>query len=427
MTNALAAWFRIALWKRIVGAMALGVIVGSFWGPGSENILWLGDLFIRLIRMLIVPIVFFTVISGVASMGKPSRLGTLGLKTLLLFLGTTVTAITIGVALAVIMQPGVGADLSNAVPGAVQEAVPISERLMSIIPANPVAALAEGNVLAIIFFALLLGVGLANIGERAKPVAEMLDVGVEVVQRITGWVLEVAPFGVFALIAWVTGTLGIAAFVDVFAVAAALIIGTLLHMILVYGVFFLRFLLGLSPLKFLLGVREALLVAFSTSSSTATLPVSISVAEGNLGVRPVVNSTVLPIGATVNMDGTALYVGLVSLFGAQVFGVELGMVDYALVILTGALISVATPTVPSASLFLMAAVMDTFGLAPEQIAIVVGFILAFDRPLDMWRTLVNVCGDLVVATAVAKWDGEFDEEVYENPRGTRHSGTISAT
>lgn len=427
MANFLAGWFRIALWKRILGAMALGVVAGLLWGPGVESISWMGDLFIRLIRMLIVPIVFFTVISGVASMGKPSRLGSLGLKTLLLFLGTTVTAITIGVALAVIMQPGVGADLSNAVPGAVQEAVPISERLMSIIPANPVAALAEGNVLAIIFFALLLGVGLAGIGERARPVAEMLDVGVEVVQRITGWVLEVAPFGVFALIAWVAGTLGIAAFVDVFAVAAALIIGTLLHMILVYGVFFLRFLLGLSPLKFLLGVREALLVAFSTSSSTATLPVSISVAEGNLGVRPVVNSTVLPIGATVNMDGTALYVGLVSLFGAQVFGVELGMADYALVILTGALISVATPTVPSASLFLMAAVMDTFGLAPGQIAIVVGFILAFDRPLDMWRTLVNVCGDLVVATAVAKWDGEFDEEVYENPQGTRHSGTISAT
>lgn len=415
MANALAAWFRIALWKRIVGAMALGVIVGSFWGPGAESILWLGDLFIRLIRMLIVPIVFFTVISGVASMGNPSKLGSLGIKTVLLFLATSIVAISIGVVLAVIMQPGVGADLSNAVPGTVQEAVPISERLMSIIPANPIAALAEGNVLATIFFAVLLGIGLIAVGESARPVTDLLDVGVAVVLRITGWVLEVAPFGVFALIAWVSGTLGLTAFLDVFAVAAALLIGSLIQMIVVYGALILRFALKLSPLKFILGIREALLVAFSTSSSTSTLPVSLTVAENNLGVRPVVASTVLPVGATVNMDGTAVYVAIVSIFGAQVFGFDLTMADYVVIVLTGALVSIATPTVPSGSLFLMAVVMETFGMAPEQIAVVVGFILAFDRPLDMWRTLVNVCGDLAVSTMVAKWEDEFDEEVYDKP------------
>lgn len=415
MANALAAWFRIALWKRIVGAMALGVIVGSFWGPGAESILWLGDLFIRLIRMLIVPIVFFTVISGVASMGDPSKLGSLGIKTVLLFLATSIVAISIGVVLAVIMQPGVGADLSNAVPGTVQEAVPISERLMSIIPANPIAALAEGNVLATIFFAVLLGIGLIAVGESARPVTDLLDVGVAVVLRITGWVLEVAPFGVFALIAWVSGTLGLTAFLDVFAVAAALLIGSLIQMIVVYGALILRFALKLSPLKFILGIREALLVAFSTSSSTSTLPVSLTVAENNLGVRPVVASTVLPVGATVNMDGTAVYVAIVSIFGAQVFGFDLTMADYVVIVLTGALVSIATPTVPSGSLFLMAVVMETFGMAPEQIAVVVGFILAFDRPLDMWRTLVNVCGDLAVSTMVAKWEDEFDEEVYDKP------------
>lgn len=418
MTNALAAWFRIALWKRIVGAMALGVIVGSLWGPGSENILWLGDLFIRLIRMLIVPIVFFTVVSGVASMGDPSKLGSLGIKTVLLFLATSIVAISIGVALAVVMQPGVGADLSNAVPGTVQEAVPIAERLMSIIPANPVAALAEGNVLAVIFFSILLGIGLIAVGESARPVTELLDVGVAVVLRITGWVLEVAPFGVFALIAWVSGTLGLTAFLDVFAVAAALLIGSLIQMIVVYGALILRFALKLSPLKFILGIREALLVAFSTSSSTSTLPVSLTVAENNLGVRPVVASTVLPVGATVNMDGTAVYVAIVSIFGAQVFGFDLNAADYLVIILTGALVSIATPTVPSGSLFLMAVVMETFGMTPEQIAVVVGFILAFDRPLDMWRTLVNVCGDLAVSTLVAKWEDEFDEEVYDRPSVT---------
>ena len=286
---------------------------------------------------------------------------------------------------------------------------------MSIIPANPIAALAEGNVLATIFFAVLLGIGLIAVGESARPVTDLLDVGVSVVLRITGWVLEVAPFGVFALIAWVSGTLGLTAFLDVFAVAAALLIGSLIQMIVVYGALILRFALKLSPLKFILGIREALLVAFSTSSSTSTLPVSLTVAENNLGVRPVVASTVLPVGATVNMDGTAVYVAIVSIFGAQVFGFDLTMADYVVIVLTGALVSIATPTVPSGSLFLMAVVMETFGMAPEQIAVVVGFILAFDRPLDMWRTLVNVCGDLAVSTLVAKWEDEFDGEVYDRP------------
>ena len=413
MGNLLTGWFGIALWKRILGAMALGVVVGALWGPGAESILWVGDLFIRLIRMLIVPIVFFTVISGVASMGDPAKLGSLGIKTLALFLATSIIAISIGLALAIIIQPGAGADLSNAAAGTVQEAVPLAERLMSIIPANPVAALAEGNVLAIIFFAILLGVGLIAVGDTARPVTDLLDIGVAVVLRITGWVLEIAPFGVFALIAWVAGTLGLGAFLDVIAVAVALFVGTLIHMILVYGVLIFHFTLKLSPLKFILGIREALLVAFSTSSSTSTLPVSMTVAEKNLGVRPVVASTVLPVGATINMDGTALYVGIVSLFGAQVFGFELVMADYIIIALTGALVSIATPTVPSGSLFLMAVVMDTFGMTPEQIAVVVGFILAFDRPLDMWRTLVNVCGDLAVSTAIARWENELDPAAFD--------------
>ncbi len=415
MRQAAAVWFGIALWKRIVGAMVLGALVGSLWGPGAESILWMGDVFIRLIRMLIVPIVFLTVISGVASMGDPAKLGSLGAKTLLMFLATSIAAISIGVTLAVVMQPGAGADLSNAVPGAVQEAVPLAERLISIIPANPVAAMAEGNILAIIFFAVLLGVGLVAAGESARPAIDLLELGVAVVLRITAWALEVAPLGVFALIAWVAGTLGLAAFLDVVAVAAALLIGSLIHMSLVHGALILRLVLKLSPLKFILGIREALLVAFSTSSSSATLPVSMTVAKNHLGVRPVVASTVLPVGATVNMDGTALYVGIVTLFGAQVFGFDLTTGDYLVIVLTGALVSIATPTVPSGSLFLMAAAMETFGMAPEQIAVVVGFILAFDRPLDMWRTLVNVCGDLAVATAVAKWDSELDEKTFNQP------------
>ncbi len=419
MENALAAWFRIALWKRIVGAMVLGVIAGSLWGPGVESIVWIGDVFIRLIRMLIVPVVFFTVVSGVVSAGNPAKLGSLGAKALLLFVATTLAASAIGVAMAIVMQPGVGADLSGAIPSATQEAMPIAERLISIIPSNPLAALAEGNILAIIFFAVLFGVGLVMTGEAARPMSDFMEVGVKVFLRMTRWVLEVAPFGVFALIAWVAGTLGVSALLNVIGVAGALVIGCLMHMLVVYGAWLMRGVRGLSPLQFFRGTRDALLVAFSTSSSSATLPATMSVAERELGVRPVVASTVLPVGATINMDATAMYAAIVSIFGAQAFGIELGAADYLLMLVTTALVSVATPSVPSASLFVMAAVMETFGLAPGQIAIVVGFILAFDRPLDMWRTVVNVCGDLAAATTVAKWENEFDQGLFDQQNTKR--------
>jgi len=411
----LRTWFEIALWKRIFGALVLGVIVGVIWGPGSENIAWVGDLFIRLIRMVVVPLVFVTLVSGVVAMGDPSKLGSLGVKTLAIYMFTTLAAISIGLFLAAILQPGVGVDLSLAVPGEVQEAIPLSERLMSIVPSNPFAAMAEGNILAIIFFALLVGVSLLTIGDRGKPLADLMEAGAETMLKITHWVMEVAPFGVFALIAYVSGTQGAAALLDVITLAMAVVLGCVAHMVLVHGLLILKFMLKLSPVTFFRGARDAMLVAFSTSSSSATLPVSMSVAEENLGIRPVVASTVLPLGATINMDGTALYVGIVSVFAAQAFGIELTLADYVLVAGSTTLVSVGTAAVPGASLFLMAAVMETIGISPEQIAIVIGFIFPFDRPLDMLRTSVNIGGDLSVSTAVANWENEFDKEVFDRP------------
>ncbi len=411
----LRTWFEIALWKRIFGALVLGVIVGVIWGPGSENIAWVGDLFIRLIRMVVVPLVFVTLVSGVVAMGDPSKLGSLGVKTLAIYMFTTLAAISIGLFLAAILQPGVGVDLSLAVPGEVQEAIPLSERLMSIVPSNPFAAMAEGNILAIIFFALLVGVSLLTIGDRGKPLADLMEAGAETMLKITHWVMEVAPFGVFALIAYVSGTQGAAALLDVITLAMAVVLGCVAHMVLVHGLLIMKFMLKLSPVTFFRGARDAMLVAFSTSSSSATLPVSMSVAEENLGIRPVVASTVLPLGATINMDGTALYVGIVSVFAAQAFGIELTLADYVLVAGSTTLVSVGTAAVPGASLFLMAAVMETIGISPEQIAIVIGFIFPFDRPLDMLRTSVNIGGDLSVSTAVANWENEFDKEVFDRP------------
>ncbi|MCH8134362.1 MAG: dicarboxylate/amino acid:cation symporter [Proteobacteria bacterium] len=398
-----------------MSALVLGLIVGMIWGPGSESIAWVGTLFIRLIRMVVVPLVFVTLVSGVVAMGDPSKLGSLGVKTLAIYMATTLAAITIGLSIAAVLQPGVGVDLSSAVPGEIQEAIPLSERLMSIVPSNPFAALSEGNILAIIFFALLVGVSLLTIGEKGKPIADLMQAGSDTMLRITHWVMEVAPFGVFALIASVAGTQGVSALLDVVTLAIAVVLGCITHMIFVHGFIIMRLTLKLSPVTFFRGARDAMLVAFSTSSSSATLPVSMSVAEENLGISPVVASTVLPLGATINMDGTAIYVGIVSVFAAQAFGVELGLVDYALIAGSTTLVSIGTAAVPGASLFLIAAVMQTIGLSPEQIAVVIGFMFPFDRPLDMLRTAVNVGGDLSVSTAVANWEGEFDKEIFDRP------------
>ena len=409
----MSMWFEIALWKRILGAMILGVIVGVIFGDGVTSIAWIGDLFIRLIRMVVVPLVFVTLVSGVISMGDPSKLGSLGARTLGLYLFTTLVAITIGLTLAAILQPGVGVDLSAVAPSAVQEAVPLSERLMGIVPENPIAAMADGNILAIIFFALLIGVSLLTIGETGKPVADFMAAAAEAMLRITHWIMEAAPFGAFALIAQLAGTAGVGALIDVLTLALAVVIGCAAHMIFMHGFIVMRVLLKLSGMNFFRGARDAMLMAFSTSSSSATLPISMSCAEENLGVKPVIASTVLPLGATINMDGTALYVGIVSVFAAQAFGIDLSLADYILIAGSTTLVSIGTAAVPGASLFLISAVMDTIGMSPQQNATVVGFILAFDRPLDMLRTSVNVGGDLSVSTAVANWEGEFDKEIFD--------------
>jgi Na+/H+-dicarboxylate symporter len=410
----LRAWFEIALWKRIFLALALGVLVGSLWGEGAASIKWIGDLFVRLISMVVVPLVFFTLVSGVIAMGDPQKLGTLGVKTLALYMITTLIAICIGIAMALMLQPGVGVDLSAAAPSTLQETIPLTERLMTIVPSNPIAALAEGNVLAVIFFALLLGVAGLVLGEKARPVADLVDSASEIMLKITGWVMEVAPFGVFALIAWVSGTQGVLALLDVLRLAIAVFAGCILHVVLIYGSM-MKFLLKLSPMNFFRGARDVMLVGFSTSSSSATMPVTLAVAERNLGIRPVVATTVIPLGATINMDGTALYVGIVTIFAAQAFNIPLAFADYLIIVGATTLVSVGTAAVPGASLFLISAVMSAIGMTPEQIAVVIGFIIPFDRPLDMARTSVNVTGDLAVATVVANWENEFDREVFDGP------------
>lgn len=405
------AWFKITLWKRILGALVLGLIAGLIWGEGANSIRWMGDIFVRSIRMLVVPLIFTTLVAGVVSMGDARRLGSIGLKAFALYLGTTALAITIGLIFGTVMQPGVGVDLSGAEAETLSSATTLGERLINMIPINPIAALAEGNILAVIIFAILIGIGIIMVGDEAKVLRDVFNAGADVMLKLTFIVMELAPFGVFALIAWVAGTQGAETLLKVVTLAVAVYTACVAHIIIVQ-LGMVKFLARLPILPFARGAVDPQLLAYSTSSSAATLPATMAAAEENMGIGVPVRSSVLPLGATVNMDGTALYVGIVALFSAQAFGVELAMSDYLIIGLTTTLVSIGTASVPSASLFLLAAVLTSIGISAEQTAIIVGFILPFDRVLDMMRTVVNVTGDLAVATVVAKSENELDEETY---------------
>ena len=413
-SRAAATWFGIALWKRILGALLLGVAVGLLWGEGATSIGWIGELFVRLIRMLVVPLVFLTIASGVAALADPKRLGSIGVKTLAMYVFTTALAVTTGLIVATLIAPGLGASFADAVPRVVEAPKDTARMFMEIIPDNPIGAMANGQTLSVIFFAILVGAGVIAAGEGAEPVRRLLNGGSEVMLKIVGFVMETAPFGVFALIAVVMGTTGPASFLAVLKLGLCVVIGSAFVTLVIHGGIVVRLMAWLPPMPFFRGIADAIMVGFSTSSSSATLPVAIRVAERNLGVSPPVASTVLPLGATIGMDGAAMYVAMLTLFAAQAFGVHLTFADYLVIAATTTIVAMGVAPVPSGSLFVLAAVLAAIGITPEQTAIVVGFILPFDRVLDMTRTVPNVTSDLSIATAVARWEGELDIEIYKS-------------
>ncbi len=419
-------WFQIKLWQRVFIGLILGVAFGLAVSLTMEpvpaeallaKVRIIGDIFIRLIRMIVVPLIFFTLVAGIYAMGDPKKLGTIGIKAFVLYLATTFFANLMGLGMGLLFRPGEGVDLGGAEPRTMGEAKPIGERLMAIIPENPFKALVEGDVLAVIFFSLLLGVGILMAREAGRAAGTFFEAASEAVLKMTHIIMELAPFGVFGLIAYVAGTKGIETFTAILSLTLAVYLGCLLHMLIVYGGM-VRLLLGLPVVSFFRGILDAIMVAYSTSSSSATLPVTIRAATENLGISKSVAGSVLPLGATINMDGTSLYLGIVALFTAQAFGYELRPEHFFLIALTCALVSIGTAGVPSASLFLLSIVLDVFQVTPEHTALVIGFIFPFDRLLDMMRTVVNVTGDAAVATAVAKWEGELDEERFRAAPGS---------
>ena len=407
----MSRWFAIPLWKRVLGGLALGLVFAIVWPEGTPYVAFLGDMFVRAIRMLVAPIVLVTIAAGITSLADPKRLGSLGGRTVALFAGTTVAAVSVGMLVATLVRPGVGAPLGTAAPHALGTSVTPYDQLVGVVPLNIVEALAKGDMLALIVVAILLGVGTVLAGEAGAPFARGLQAFSAVLLRVVALVMELTPFGVFALIANAVAANGAAVFVHVGWLALAVVIGSLVQIMLVHSLL-LRLLARVPVWPFFRGIVDALVVAFSTASSSATLPVAMRVAGENLGIARPVYSTVLPLGASIGKDGTAMYIGLLSLFALQAFDVPLTPMVYATVLLTGALAAFGTAPVPSASLFMLAAVLSAVGVAPEQTALVVGFVLPFDRLLDMTRTVPSASANLAVATTVARWEGELDLAAY---------------
>ncbi|WP_428773209.1 dicarboxylate/amino acid:cation symporter [Vibrio sp.] len=401
------AWAQLALWKKILLGMIAGVAVGSVLGPEAEYLKPIGTLFINLIKMLIVPLVFCSLIVGVTSMKDTRKMGRIGAKSVVLYLMTTALAITIGIGLSIAIVPGAGVEMTANAAAAGKEAPSLITTLLNIIPKNPANALSSGNILQIIFFALGLGVALSMIGEKADPAVRFFESLAEAMYKLTELVMKFAPYGIFGLMAWVSGKYGLEILLPLGKVILAVYLGCILHVLVVYSGF-ISVLGRLNPKPYLKGLLNPAAVAFTTTSSSGTLPATIQAARSEIGASKGVASFVAPLGATINMDGTALYQGVCALFIAQVFGVDLSTSDYLLIITTSTLASIGTAGVPGAGLIMLSLVLTTVGLPMEGLAIVAGI----DRILDMARTSVNVCGDLMVTTLVAKSEGELDESIY---------------
>ena len=368
-----------------------------------------GNGFIRLMKMLVVPLVFCSLVCGSMAMGDTKSLGKIGVKALLFYLVTTALAISVALAVGHLINPGIGLDISGmeAVETSTAEAVSTADTILNIIPENPIAALANGEMLQVIVFALFVGILIAKLGERVDTVANFFSQFNDVMMEMTSTVMLAAPIGVFCLIAKTFSGIGFSAFLPL----AKYMIGVLLALaIQCFGVYqiLMKVLTGLNPIKFLKKFAPVMSFAFSTATSNATIPLSIETLDEKLGVSRKVSSFTIPLGATINMDGTAIMQGVAVVFAAQAYGIVLKPADYATVILTATLASVGTAGVPSVGLVTLSMVFASVGLPVEAI----GLIMGIDRILDMSRTAVNITGDAVCTTIIAHQNKLLDRDVF---------------
>ena len=419
----------MSLTNRILLAMVLGIGLGSVLEitlaslspeSGLYGFLYnglvmgvfdvLGRIFIASLKLLVVPLVLVSLICGMAALGASSRMGPIAGKTLGLYLVTTCIAVTLGLAIALAVGPGEGVNAVASSDFVPKEAPPIKETLINIFPTNPVAAMAEGNMLQVIVFALLVGFALTRAGAAGERLIAWFQDMEVVVMKMVGVLIELAPYGVFALLTKLFATMGFGTIFDLAAYFFTLLGVLLFHGFVVYGLV-LRTLTPLSPSMLRQKMRRVWAFAFLTSSSGATLPVTLRTVEKRLGVNKSVAGFAVPLGATINMDGTAIMQGVATVFIAQVYGIDLTSSQLLMVVLTATLASIGTAAVPSAGLIMLSLVLTQAGLPVEGIALILGV----DRLLDMVRTAVNVTGDATVSTVVAYHEGQLDEVIFNDP------------
>lgn len=397
-----------------IGVGAIFSIVGAPLEPVSAVLIdglldAVGRIFVVLLQMIVVPLVLVSIVCGVASLGDLRTLGRVGFKSIGLFLLTTAVALVIALTLARVVSPGAGFELAGDVVYESQPPPALSDVFVNMFPANPIRALAEGRMLQIIVFALLLGFAINLSGEAGRRVGAVFSDLNEVVMKLVTIVIRTAPVGVFALVATTFAAQGLELFRPLAGYAIVLVLGLLLHVSLTYTL--LLRLARLSPIGFLTKMRAVLMFAFSTASSGATLPLTLATVRKRLGVGDSVASFSVPLGATINMDGTAIMLGVATVFIGNVYGIDLSFGDYLAVVLTATLASIGTAAVPSAGLIMIALVLGQVGLPVEGIALIIGI----DRLLDMLRTAVNVCGDGAVACFVAQSEGVLDRATFDDP------------
>ncbi len=420
----------LSLTTRIIIAMVAGVLIGyilqKLMPDGSDLLIPLyvtdlsirgffvdglfhigGDIFIRSLRMLVVPLVFVSLICGVCSLKDTSKLGRISSKTIALYLLTTAIAISLAMALALLVSPGEGVNMPTNANFIGKDAPPLTQVIIDIFPSNPFAAFAQGNMLQVIIFAILLGVAISSAGPAGERIGQMFNDFNQVIMRLVLMLMNLAPYGVFCLMASLFTNLPFEKILHLVTYFFVVLTALLLHAFINYPII-LKIFTGLSPIVFLRKMYKTALFAFSTASSNASIPVTLETATKKMGVKNAIASFTVPLGATINMDGTAIMQGVATVFIAQVFNVDLSFSDYLLVILTATLASVGTAGVPGVGLIMLAMVLEQVGLPVEGIALIIGV----DRLLDMTRTAVNVTGDSMVTIIVAKSEQQFDHKVF---------------
>ena len=374
----------------------------------------LGQGFLRLMQMLVVPLVFSSLICGSAAVGDTATLGKIGLKTMVFYLATTALAITMAIVVGGVINPGTGLDTAHikAEDISVSETVSIQETILNVIPKNPIASLANGDMLPIILFAIFIGIILAKLGSNAGTVIDFFKQFNDIMMEMTDIVMKAAPVGVFCLIARTFAGIGFNAFFPLLKYMFAVLLALGIHCFIIYMILFKSF-TGLSPVKFIRKFIPVMGFAFTTATSNATIPLSIETLERDMGISRKISSFTVPLGATINMDGTAIMQGVAVIFAAQAYGITLGPEQYLTDIATATLASIGTAGVPGVGLITLSMVFNSVGLPVEAIALIMGI----DRIIDMTRTAVNITGDAVCTAIIAHQNGSLDRETFNEIKG----------